>query len=55
MLTVSNVYKTQKDPLVTDHGICNSLIIAFTGQLKGLWNNTLTEADRTYIKTTCKK
>jgi hypothetical protein len=35
MLMVFNVYKTQKDPSVTDHEICNSLIIGFIGQLKG--------------------
>ena len=43
MLMVSNVYKSNNK---IDHQIANIIITGFTDQLKGWWDNTLTETDR---------
>ena len=43
MLMVSNVYKSNNK---TDHQITNIIITGFTGQLKGWWDNTLTDINR---------
>jgi hypothetical protein len=39
-MIVANVYKGAKR---SDHQVASSLIIGFTGQFKGWWDNTLTE------------
>jgi hypothetical protein len=46
MLMVSNVYKSNNK---TDHQIANIIITGFTGQLKGWWDNTLTDSDRNWL------
>ena len=46
MLMVSNVYKSNNK---TDHQIANIIITGFTGQLKGWWDNTLTNSDRKLV------
>jgi len=40
MMMVANVYKAVNKK---DHQVVNSLIICFTRQLKGWWDNTLTK------------
>ena len=44
---VSNIYKSEGK---TDHQVAHALVIGFTGQLKGWWDNTLTEGNRTWLK-----
>jgi hypothetical protein len=51
MMIVANVYKAINK---TDHQIANSLIIGFTGQLKWSWDITLTEEQRSFLKTAYK-
>jgi hypothetical protein len=46
MLMVSNVYKGNNK---TDHQIASIIITGFTGQLKGWWDNTLTDTDRNWL------
>jgi hypothetical protein len=46
MLMVSNIYKGNNK---TDHQIANIIITGFTGQLKGWWDNTLTDSDRNWL------
>ena len=43
---VSNIYKSNNK---TDHQIANIIITSFTGQLKGWWDNTLTDSDRNWL------
>jgi hypothetical protein len=50
-MMVANVYKCANR---SDHQVASSLITGFTGQLKGWWNNSLTEEQRLYLKTTYK-
>jgi hypothetical protein len=52
MLMVSNVYKSNNK---TDHQIANIIITGFTGQLKGLWDNTLTDTDRNWLANAYKR
>jgi hypothetical protein len=46
MLMVSNVYTGNNK---TDHQIASIIITGFTGQLKGWWDNTLTDNDRNWL------
>jgi hypothetical protein len=47
MMIVANVYKCVNR---SDHQVASSLITGFTGQLKGWWDNILTEEQRSYLK-----
>ena len=49
---VSNIYKSKGK---TNHQVAHALVIGFTGQLKGWWDNTLTEGNRTWLKQAFKK
>jgi hypothetical protein len=51
MMMVANVYKGVNK---SDHQVASSLITGFTCQLKGWWDNTLTEEQRSYLKTAYK-
>jgi len=51
MMMVANVYKGVHR---SDHQVASSLIIGFTGQLKGWWDNTLTEEQRLFLRTAYK-
>jgi hypothetical protein len=52
MLMVSNVYKSNNK---TDHQIAHIIITGFTGQLKGWWDNTLTDTDRNWLANAYKR
>jgi hypothetical protein len=52
MLMVSNVYKSNNK---TNHQIANIIITGFTGQLKGWWDNTLTDTNRNWLANAYKR
>ncbi len=39
----------------TDHQIANIIVIGFTGQLKGWWDNALTDNDRQWLANAYKR
>jgi hypothetical protein len=51
MMMVANVYKCVKR---SNHQVASSLIKSFTCQLKGWWDKTLTEEQKSYLKTVYK-
>jgi predicted DNA binding protein len=51
MMMVANVYKCINR---SDHRVTNSLIVGSTGQLKGWWDNALTEEQRSFLRTAYK-
>ena len=53
MTMVSNVYKTQSQ--TSDHVIANLLVVGFSGQLKGWWDNYLTTYEQNKILKAVKK